>query len=145
MTPLVRAVSHFSLLHYRCTTAALPLHFSLLHYCCTAVSYYCRTTVALLSPSAKKMCAEKTIHLTNETHTVGVPITRQLKKSPDVFFAGYKQVHPLIDNIEIHVVTIGDVTPEDVFNEGIDLLIADIDRMRKQFNNAVAAAGVRHS
>lgn len=130
MTPLVRAVSHFSLLHYRCTTAALPLHFSLLH-CSVAIR--------------QKMCAEKTIHLANETHTVGVPITRQLKKSPDVFFAGYKQVHPLIDNIEIHVVTIGDVTPEDVFNEGIDLLIADIDRMRKQFNNAVAAAGVRHS
>ncbi len=77
-----------------------------------------------------------TILIQEEDHTLGNIIRHQLLKDKSVKFAGYKRVHPLINDVQIKVQTNGAKTPCQAVVDSCDSLTSQVDAMERSFREA---------
>ncbi|AYV79845.1 MAG: putative DNA-dependent RNA polymerase subunit Rpb3/Rpb11 [Faunusvirus sp.] len=77
------------------------------------------------------------IILTSETHTIGNIFTDVLQNHPNILFAGYKQDHQLIAEIQIDYRTNGGKSINVIFDEVTDTITAIFDHIVKEVDHCV--------
>lgn len=99
----------------------------------------------LLFDGEKKITIEKDTKVPNaaiftvnkEDHTLGNMITAQLRKDPQVLFAGYKNPHPLEHKFVLRVQTTPDYSPQEAITHAITDLISEFSLLEERFKEAV--------
>lgn len=75
--------------------------------------------------------------MNKEDHTLGNMITAQLRKDPQVLFAGYKNPHPLEHKFVVRIQTTSEYSPQEAITNAITDLISEFSLLEERFREAV--------